>query len=70
MMKRHAAGVPAFLIGDDMIVGLDKSKILALTDHRVVSCPECGTKMRLPANKGQLKVTCSNCGNRFLAKPK
>lgn len=70
MMKRKATGVPSFLIGDDMVVGLDRAKILALADHRLVACTECGTKMRVPSNKGKLKVTCSNCGNRFIANPK
>ncbi len=70
MTRRNVAGVPAFLIGDDMVVGLDKGKVLALTDHRLVACPKCGTKTRLPLNKGKLKVTCSNCGNQFITQPK
>lgn len=70
MTRRNVGGVPAFLIGDDMVVGLDKGRVLALADHRLVACPECGSKMRLPVNKGKLKVTCSNCGNLFLTKPK
>ncbi len=33
MIRRKARGVPAFLIGDDMVVGLDKTQILQLVNH-------------------------------------
>ncbi|GAB1475883.1 hypothetical protein MASR2M70_07150 [Bacillota bacterium] len=46
-------------------MGLDTSRILTLVDHRLISCEKCGKKMRVPINKGVLKVTCANCGNVF-----
>lgn len=64
-MKRGAAGVPSFLIGDDMIVGLDQAKVLTLVDHRLTPCENCGAKMRVPINKGKIKVTCPKCGHQF-----
>ena len=70
MMRRKVTGVPAFLIGDDMIVGLDQAKVLSLVDHRVVPCSRCGTKIRIPVNKGKLRVTCAKCGNVFETEPK
>lgn len=63
MIRRKVTGVPAFLIGDDIVVGLDKAKLLALVDHRLVECENCHKKMRVPHNKGKLKVSCPNCGH-------
>lgn len=61
MIRRKVTGVPTFVIGDDVVVGLDQAKILSLVDHRVVKCPQCGTKMRVPTDKGKLSVHCPNC---------
>lgn len=70
MMRRKVTGVPAFLIGDEILVGLDQEKILSLVDHRVVSCSQCGTKVRIPVNKGKLRITCRKCGTIFEAEAK
>lgn len=61
MMRRKVTGVPTFLIGDDVVVGLDQAKVLSLVDHRVVKCSQCGTKVRVPTDKGNLIVKCPNC---------
>ena len=58
-------GVPAFLIGDDMVIGLDAQKVLSLVDRRVVSCDRCSQKLRVPTGKGRVNVTCPKCSNRF-----
>ncbi len=65
MMKRGIRGVPAFLIGDDMVEGLDRAKIERLMNYSVISCPKCDTKLRVPKNKGKIKVTCPKCSNEF-----
>lgn len=65
-MKMGATGVPTFLIGDDVIVGLDRNRVLGLVDHQLISCEKCGTKLRVPKDKGTLKVTCSKCQNKFI----
>ncbi|NTW70954.1 MAG: glutaredoxin family protein [Eubacteriaceae bacterium] len=65
MAKRSIRGVPAFIIGEDAVVGLDKEKILALVDHRLVECERCHTKLRVPSNQGTVKVTCLKCKNIF-----
>jgi predicted RNA-binding Zn-ribbon protein involved in translation (DUF1610 family) len=65
-MRRGITGVPSFLIGDNIIVGLDQSRILALVDHRIAVCEKCKTKMRIPTNKGTIKVSCPKCGNVFI----
>jgi RNase P subunit RPR2 len=62
---RNVMGVPAFLIGDDMVVGLDRQRVLSLVDHRLVSCDQCSQKMRVPIGKGRIKVTCPKCSNKF-----
>lgn len=70
MLRRSVTGVPAFLIGDDLVVGFDRERILALVDHRLATCSRCGAKLRVPTGKGRLKVTCRNCGNTFEYDPR
>lgn len=65
LQRRNISGVPAFLVGEDVIVGLDKEKILKLVDHRVVQCEECSKKMRVPTKKGTIEVTCPKCAHVF-----
>ncbi len=65
LQRRNISGVPAFLIGEDVVVGLDKEKLLKLVDHRVIQCEKCSQKMRVPINKGTIEVTCSKCAHRF-----
>lgn len=65
LMRRGVRGVPAFLIGDEMVVGLDTDKIEELLDYLVINCPQCPTKLRLPKGKGKITVTCPNCSNEF-----
>ena len=69
-MKMGLRGVPAFLIGDDVISGLDTKRILELVDHRLIPCEKCGTSMRIPIDKGSIKVTCPKCSHIFKANPK
>ena len=64
-MKRKVMGVPAFLIGEDMVVGLDTEKIEALLDFTIQSCPGCRIRMRVPKNKGALMVTCPKCRHKM-----
>jgi len=65
LTKRNIKGVPTFLIGDDVVIGFDKQRILALVDHRVIECEKCQTRMRVPIDKGNLKVICPKCKNQF-----
>lgn len=65
LQRRNISGVPTFIIGDDVIVGLDKEKILKLVDHRVIECQKCSRKMRVPIKKGHIQVTCPKCNYVF-----
>lgn len=65
MTSRKITGVPAFIIGKDVVVGLDKTKILELVDHRLVKCPNCNTSVRIPTNEGKISARCSKCGSRL-----
>jgi glutaredoxin len=69
MANLNLRGVPSFLIGEDVVVGLDKEKILNLVDHRMVECPGCKAKLRLPNKKGKVKATCPKCGTDFNWEP-
>lgn len=65
LMKRGIRGVPAFLIGDEIVLGLDTDKIENLIDYIVINCPKCPTRLRIPKGKGNLTVTCPHCNNEF-----
>ena len=65
MIKRGIRGVPAFLIGDEMVEGLDRVKIERLIDYNVINCPDCNTRLRVPKDKGKIKVTCPKCSSQF-----
>jgi predicted nucleic acid-binding Zn ribbon protein len=68
LMKRGLRGVPAFIIGNDVVVGLDKDKIEKLIDYTVTNCPKCPSRLRIPKGKGTLTVTCPNCSAEFKIK--
>ncbi len=70
MMSRKMMGVPAFIIGDESVVGLDRAKIDALIDYTVESCPECHHRTRVPKGKGKVKITCKKCTNEFIVHTK
>ncbi len=61
--------VPAFKIGDDMVVGFDQAKILKLVDHRIIECEECHANLRVPIDKGTIKATCPKCKHAFEVTP-
>jgi glutaredoxin len=61
MTNRKITGVPAFIIGNDVVVGLDKNKVLELVDHRLVKCPNCGTSVRIPIKEGKINAKCPKC---------
>ncbi len=70
MISRDVRGLPSFLVGDDLVIGLDKARIMELVDHRLLECTQCGQKMRVPIKKGQVIVTCPKCNTRFAFDPK
>lgn len=34
-------------------------------EKQLISCPDCGAKLRVPVNKGMIRVTCPACHNSF-----
>lgn len=68
LTKRNIKGVPTFSIGDEFVIGLDKDKVLNLVDHKLITCDQCHTKLRIPINQGNMKVTCPKCKNSFMGK--
>lgn len=36
--------------------------------HRYFKCPSCGQQLRVPRDKGKIKVTCRSCGTSFETK--
>lgn len=37
-------------------------------NYKIVSCPKCGQKLRLPRGKGKIVVTCKKCSFEFKLK--
>lgn len=62
LMNMGIMGVPAFLIGDKTVVGLDKKRIEELIDYTVEDCSKCNQKLRVPKKAGKIKVNCPTCG--------
>lgn len=63
--KLGLRGVPSFVIGDEVIEGLDTNMIESLMDYKVINCPSCDVRLRLPKNKGKIAVTCPKCEEKF-----
>jgi glutaredoxin 3 len=59
--RRGLRGVPSFLIGNEVVAGLDRQKIQSLLAFNVFSCPTCQKKLRVPRGKGKIRVTCPEC---------
>lgn len=58
-------GVPAFLVGEQLVVGFDANRIESLLDYFIKPCPSCGKRYKFPKNKGKLRVTCKSCETQF-----
>lgn len=69
LVRRNIRGVPAFFIGDDVVLGFDRARIMELVDHRLTECEQCQTRMRVPTGKSLLKVTCPKCKHSFDYQP-
>lgn len=35
---------------------------------KIIRCPECSQRLRVPRRKGKLLITCRECGNKFTKK--
>lgn len=48
----------------------EKYKIRASNskDKKYIKCPNCKKEMKIPRNKGKIKVTCPHCGHKFVKK--
>lgn len=66
LIELGARGVPTFVIGDEVIVGFNRERIMSLIDYQVVNCPNCQKRLRVPKNKGKLKITCKHCDHQFI----
>ncbi|HPB16595.1 MAG: hypothetical protein WC554_07315 [Clostridia bacterium] len=42
-----------------------KKKITDKT-HRYFKCPKCKTEIRVPKNKGKIRITCPKCSEQFI----
>lgn len=37
-------------------------------DHRILRCPGCSEKLRVPRNAGTIRIKCPHCGEQFTKK--
>lgn len=68
MAKYKMNGVPSFYIDGDIIVGLDKNKLLSYIDFKIFTCKKCDTRMRVPKDKGTIVLKCSKCETKYKIK--
>lgn len=36
--------------------------------HRILRCPSCGERLRVPKGAGRIKISCPHCGTQFMKK--
>lgn len=36
--------------------------------YKYIKCPKCKFEMKVPKNKGKIRVTCKSCGEKFITK--
>lgn len=65
MALMKATGVPVIKVDDDVVIGFDKVKLKNLITKKIIECPKCRKKLRIPRNKGILQVECSECKEKF-----
>lgn len=37
-------------------------------DYKILQCPKCGQKLRVPRHKGKIAIHCRKCGEEFIRK--
>lgn len=45
-----------------------RSKPAKDRDHRILKCPVCGEKLRVPKGAGKINITCPHCKEKFIKK--
>jgi len=65
MSELGARGVPTLKINNQVLVGFSPQEVMRLLKTSVVYCSHCQKALRLPSEKGKLKVTCTHCKNQF-----
>ena len=66
--KLGLKGVPSFKIGEEIIMGFNPEKILSSVDYLVTNCPSCHGRLRVPKDKGKIRLTCPRCSHQFVMK--
>ena len=67
MASMKVTGVPSFVINGELVIGFDRGRIEKLLFESIITCPACGSRLRLPAGKGKVRATCSKCSRKFEA---
>jgi hypothetical protein len=42
-----------------------RSRRAEAKDYKFFACPACKCRLRVPRDKGKIKITCTKCGQRF-----
>jgi hypothetical protein len=57
-----------FLIKIKQKLNLYKYKFQQNKDFKILTCPNCSQKLRVPKRKGSITITCKKCGKKFEGK--
>ncbi len=67
--KAIPSNLPVFHFGDCVpIFSNFKRWFNEKKNYKIVKCPKCGQKLRLPRGKGKITVTCKRCFYEFKMK--
>ncbi|MBC8062803.1 MAG: hypothetical protein H7Y18_19400 [Clostridiaceae bacterium] len=57
-----------FLIKLKQKLNLYKNKFQQNKTYKILTCPTCSQKLRVPRKKGHITITCKKCGKKFEGK--
>lgn len=66
MQALGAMGVPTLKVNGQVMVGFNPQELQRLLKRQILHCPTCQKALKIPADKGKLKVTCPECQHSFL----
>jgi len=65
LLRRIAARMEPLIAKARQRVGSKRWGAAPHNVHTIVSCPRCPQKLRVPAGRGRIRITCSACGATF-----
>ena len=65
MWRRASAQAGDYMAKAQRNIHSKRASEKAAVVSNIIACPECGRKLRVPAGKGRIRITCGGCNHRF-----